>query len=542
MNSSLQLAALLVLSVAAVLLSESPSFAAEGNLPLPDPRAVYDSAVRTARYSGTSTGEQFCWNAGYSMGQFLTAYEASHDTAWLDWGVRYYDWCLDKMAAGPDGYKGWIGPDGGSGSTWNDRHVGQAVLLDRMLEFAEVVLKDAALKEKYGPAAQRYVDVARKDLIEKWDKRGTWKEDGEYGAYVDWGNSCQASDPNVWTAPEGPGLSLPFNKQNDMGQCLLKLYRITGEGAYLDKARKIFAHMRSRFQYVADRDYYVWNYWEPFGPWDVDLAGKTTRHWMNVHGYRNYQAGEIGQIVEAYHTGIVFTPLDMRRIINTNLKVMWNGSKEEPKWVNSNALLPSPQLTPEEERRQAIEANANPYAREGRAGTLWTALDGLSAEIRELEALRMKGITRDAMAFIGRAYFQNVTCKTPPSFARRYVKEAGPDGELASVPQLPVSSCKSLTVATVLPHVLAADKPSIVLCKSRIDNDLEVAVYSADGKDKKCVLHLGKIVGGTDGLAGIFLLTWDGADPASKAKLPKGNYRVRWTVADGYREYGVSVP
>jgi hypothetical protein len=71
---------------------------------------------------------------------------------------------------------------------------------------------------------------------------------------------------------------------------------------------------------------------------------------------------------------------------------------------------------------------------------------------------------------------------------------------------------------------------------------LEVAVYSADGQDKKCVLYQGKIGSGMNGLSDTLILTWDGADPATGARLPKGNYVVRWTVPDGRREYGVVVP
>jgi len=524
-------------ALAAALSAPGPAVAAEPNLPMPSPEALYRSAVRTVEPKREGTGEQFCWNAAWSMRLFVQAYEAWGESSWLDWGVKYYDYCVGKMATGPDGYKGWIGPMGRA--AWADVHVGDAILLDRMLEFSELVLKDPALKAKYAEPANRYVQVARKHLIEKWDRRGTWREDGPYGAYVSFNRYCEPGKLDQWKAlPEGQtekqGLTLPFNKQNDVAQCCLKLYRITGEKLYLDKAQKIFAYMRSRFQYVADKDYYVWNYWEPFGPWDVDLAKKTTRHWMNVHGYRNYQAGEIGQIAEAYHTGIVFTPLDIERIVNTNLKVMWNQDKADPKYVNSNALLPQPVLTPEQRKAQEEAERNNPYAKEGRAGTLWTALDDFSQPVRDLEAVRMARPSRNSHAQIGRAYYYKVTLKTPASPARRYAPDA-------KVEQAPVSSCLSLTVATVMPQAIG-DKPSVVLCKSRIDNDLEVAVWSADGKDKKFVLHKGKIEGGTDGLVGIFILQWDGADPATKARLPKGNYRMRWTVPDGYREFPVVIP
>jgi len=518
-------------ALAAVMCIANLSLAAESNMP--SPQAAYGGAIRDAEPKGKGTGESFCWRAAYHMGQFVQGYKAYQDTTWLDWGVKYYDWCVDKMMTGPDGYKGWIGP--ARNGMWYDVHVGDAILLERMLAFSELVLKDPELKKKYGEAANRYVQIGKRDLIEKWDKRGTWREDGEYGCYVANDRACEPEKLSVWVkvtqgVDEPPGRTLPFNKQNEMAVACLRLYRITGEDFYREKARKIFAFMRSRFQYVADKDYYVWNYWEPFGPWDVDVERKTVRHWIGVHPYRNYQAGEIGQIAEAYHTGIVFTPLDIKRIINTNLRVMWNGDKVSPKWVNSNAQLPEPPLSEEERAAQKAREEANPYAREGRAGTLWTALADFSQTVRDLQRQRMAG----SQGRVSGAYFQNVTLKSPPSLERRYARNA-------EVEQVPSTNCPSLTVATVMPHILSAE-PSVVLCKSRIVNDLEVAVYSAENKEKKCVLYNGKIGDGRHGLADIVILTWDGTDPATKTRLPKGNYVVRWSVPDGFREYAVTIP
>jgi hypothetical protein len=512
------------------------SLAAEPNMPMPSPQAVYDNALRDATPKGKGTGEGFCWHAAYHMGIFVKGYEASRDPAWLDWGVKFYDWCVNLMAAGPDGYKGWIGPAGNG--LWYDDHVGDSILVERMLEFSELVLKDPALKAKYGESADKYVALAKRDLIEKWDKRNTWREDGEYGCYVAHDKACEPEKLTVWkTVTEGvdepPGRTLPFNKQNEMALAALRLYRITGEKPYLDKASKIFSFMRSRFIYVADKDYYCWNYWGPFGPWDVDLNKKVTRHWTGVHAYRNYQATEIYQIVEAYHTGIVFTSLDIERIINTNLKVMWNGDKAAPKWVNSNALLPKAPLTPAQKKAQEDAENRNPYAKEGRAGILWTSLDDFSQTARDLAALAMNAPSTDTQELVGRAYFQNVTLKTPVSMDRRYAKDA-------KVAQVPATNCPSLYVAAVLPHILAKE-PSVVLCKSSLDSDIEVAVYSEGGKDKKCVLFKGKIGSGMAGLSETLVFTWDGADPATKTRLSEGNYVLRWTVSDGYRDYPIVI-
>ena len=493
------------------------------------PQNAYDTAVRnTSREK--SAGEQFCWVANAQMGQFLRAYQAWHDTAWLDQGVKFYDWCLDRMHVGPDGYKGWVGRYGDQeGKLWADVHVGDAILFHHMLLFSEEVLKNEDLKKAYGDKARGYIDLAKKHLIEKWDSRGTWKEDGEFGAYRGWDMVCTAAEPNKWQkfsdAEEAADatISLPFNKQNDMAQCCLAIYRITGEPFYRDKAQKIFNFMRSRFQYVDG--YYCWNYWEPFGPWDVNPKTMKTRHFMNPHPVRNYQSGEIGQIADAYHTGIVFTRTDIERIIKTNLGAMWNKDKENPKFVNSNAALPKPELT--EEQKKAEEKKT--------AGSCWGALMDFDETVRWFVEPRSKFGKTDLESVLTVDYFKNVVEKTPVGFARHYVK-----GEV-KLSELAVSQCRSLTVAAVLPHILKKDTKSYVLCKARIPEEVEVAVYSADGKEKKAVLHKGQVQGGLDGMAGQLCVEWDGKDPATKAALPKGEYRMRWTVSDGYREFPVIV-
>ena len=100
-------------------------------------------------------------------------------------------------------------------------------------------------------------------------------------------------------------MSHPFNKQMDAAQVCLRIYRVTGEKFYWDRAEKIFFTAKSRFQYFDD--HYTWNYWEPLVPKDIDLERKNTRHGVWVHPWRSgYQAGEVQKIVEAYHYGMVF--------------------------------------------------------------------------------------------------------------------------------------------------------------------------------------------------------------------------------------------
>jgi hypothetical protein len=519
----------------AVLLLVSPAgFASAAEGASTSPEAHYNRATADAdNYARDGAGETFCWHAASYMSTFVTAYKAWGDRSWLDWGVKYYDYAIAKMSPGPDGYKGWVGPYGYQDGVWCDVHVGDAILVEPMLDFAELVLKDAELNKTYGDAARKYAELGARDLIEKWDARGTWREDGPYGAYVSWDTYCAPGQLNDWKRqPEvaSSNLTLPFNKQNHMAVACLKLYRITGKQEYRDKAQKIFAYMKSRFQYFDD--HYVWNYWEPFGLWDFDLIKGTTRHWVNVHPYRDYQLGEINQIREAYHTGVVFSPQDIQRIINTNLKVMWNGDKERPAFRNSNATQPG--RAEAAEQLAAAAANAPRGSMESRlAGTLWTGLADFDETVRELSALRLRP---DAEGSVnpGGAYFRNVTLRRPAGFDRLYADLP------VTVFDVPLSECRSITAAAVMPRTVQKGNNSVVFSKAVVPVELEVAVYSADGKEKLLTLFKGKAEGSTDGVAGFHIVQWDGTDPAGTRSF-QGEYRIRWTVPDGYREFPIAV-
>ncbi|MGD1002808.1 MAG: hypothetical protein ABSA67_19130 [Candidatus Brocadiia bacterium] len=497
-----------VMGLAAVLAGGATAFGQDES----SPQALLEQTLRDVNSTipRDGAGEQFGWGIGYYAHGFVDGYERTKDTAWLDAGQKLFDFCLSKMRTGPDGYKGWVGDDQSDRGTWQDNHVGDAVEFEQMLGFAEVVLKDPALKKKYGAAAQKYVDEAKRDLFEKWDKRGTWKEDRAWGCYVGWDMVTSKAHPDVWKKDTDPCIAEPFNKNNHMGVCALRLFRVTGEEQYRDRAFKIFAYTKSRFQLVDEGNfsYYVWNYWEPFGPESVDLAKKDTRLWMNVHGGRPYNAGEVGQMVEAYNTGIVFDKTDIERFLNTNLKIMWNGDKAHPHFNIANWKLP-----------MGVGPDGKPLPPETNSpgAQLWTGLSQFSQQIRDLEG-------------------GHRASERPVSFDRLYCAEK--DAKVFDWPYY--HSCKSLTVAAVMPSVVKKGASTIILCKSRIPQDpFEVALYSADGKDKVLVIHQGKIAGGLDGHAGIFILPWDPA--SSKDKPLSGDYRVRWTGVDGYREFPVTV-
>jgi hypothetical protein len=485
------------------------------------PDELSDKMINNPAFVKNANGENFCWHARVGLDQFADNYELTKDTKWLDAGIKYFDFLIGKMATDPDGYKGWIGVYGYDDNYWQDALVGDAILFDGILNFSILALEDNSLKSKYKDKANSYVEIAKKDFIEKWDKRGCWIDDGPYGTYIEFNKYLKSDNLKEWiTAPEDSrsGISHPFNKQMDVGLVCLRLYRLTGEKFYRDRAEKIFFTAKSHFQYFDD--HYCWNYYEPLYAGDVDLVKKDTRHGVWVHPWRSgYQASEVDKIAEAYHYGIVFDETDIRRIINTNLNVMWNKDKINPRFIGSNGLGADNDTSGIADfRRTYGHSNVT-----RNAGELWTGLLDFDQTIRDLYKLRFMNDTSS----VEYLRFKSFVLNNPPGFKRKYAK-----GEV-TVPAVNFTECKDLYLATVLPHCMTAGKESIIICKSWIPGDLQIDLYSTAGK-KIINLYYGKIK------EGIFLITWDGKDLAKKATY-KGDYKIRWTTGNGCREFPVAI-
>lgn len=472
------------------------------------PDQVYQRMINATAVKNQN-GEGMCWNARFEMDKYIQNYEITNDTKWLDAGVKFYDFLIGKMSTGPDGYKGWIGPYMYDNKYWIDSHVGDAILLGGMLDFSQLVLENKELKAKYQEKANEYVELAKHDLIEKNDKRGTWKEDGPIGGYIAYEKYMEPGNTKEWKyGKEVPkaGQSHPFNKDNDMGVVCLKLYRLTKDKFYRDRAEKIFLRMKRQMQYYDN--HYEWNYWEPLGPWDIDGNKKNVTLWVGINPHAHYQAREVSQMVEAYHTGIVFDETDIKRIINTQLNIMWNKDKEHPGFINSNIA------------HQKI----NPLWEGKPIGTIWTALMDFDQTIRDLYGAIIKDKPENSTEY---QYFHNVVLKSPTSFKRKYVK--GP----VKLPVVNFSECKDIRMAGVIPNTFKKGDKVWIIDYQWKPGDLEVALYSADGKKKIRDLFKGQRPADN-------IIPWDGTDPEKKIDF-KGNYRIRWTLGEQYREFPISI-
>jgi len=470
----------------------------------------------------TQTGENFCWQAAYGMQRFVNNYELTKNTEWLDAGVMYYDFLIGKMQTDPDGYKGWIGKYQYDSRYLQDALVGDAILMAGILDFCVLVLEDNTLKAKYENKANAYIKTAQKDFIEKWDFRKCWVDDAPYGTYIGFNKYLKEDNLKEWIVDpkvSRSGVSHPFNKQMHVAEVCLQLHRITGEPFYWKRAEQIYFTAKSHFQYFDN--HYCWNYYEPLYPGDIDLENRNTRHGVWVHPWRSgYQAGEVSQIVNAYHHGIVFDSVDIQRIINTNLEVMWNKDRVHPKYINSNGLGADGDTTGLADfKRTYGHSNA---VKNG--GELWTALLDFDQTIRDLYELRFKGDTTSPEYLS----YKKTVLVHPPGFKRKYADDK------VTVPVIEFTACSDLYLATVLPHKIPKGGESVIICKSRNAGAVSIDLYKTTGV-KVANLYQGNIERDEN-----LMITWDGKDPAKKASF-EGAYKIRWTTQGGYREFPVVI-
>ena len=339
------------------------------------------------RYCDREMGEEIGWLVSPFLNGFYYGYLATGDARWIDMLIDWADAVVKRGVKEPDGYVGWPKEAGASTSAmedfYTDNQLGEAMMLRPVVLLAGEILKTPALRAKYGLKAEQYVKLAE-HVFEKWSSRGCWRDVCQTRGV--WVVPPFGFDPKTgkWTAGYDrrttDGFTLPANKQNHIASCLIAMHDVTGKAVYRDRAEKWFRLMKSRMRLRDGDKYYVWNYWDPAGPWDKKPDG-SLKHWVGVHPNGGYYGIDVEGIAAAYAHGLVFTKADIDRLIATNRDFMWNqrvkgasfqridGGQPDKRWANSPGVLWTGLLPYDPALRKAFEANHNPANWGGLAGT-----------------------------------------------------------------------------------------------------------------------------------------------------------------------------
>ena len=339
------------------------------------------------RYCDKETGEELGWLVSPFLNGFYYGFLATRDPKWIERLVDWADSCLKRAVIEPDGFRGCPKGDGGGGESKEytaDSLLGEAMLLRPMVLAAAEVRRNSGLSVKWRPQADRYVEFAE-ETFRKWDSRDCWREVKQGGLWV---VPAYGIDPRTgkWSAGydqrKTTGFSNPDNKENHIARWLLAMYDATQREVYRNRATQWFELMKSRLKLSADGKYFVWNYWEPAGPWDYKPDG-SPKHWVGVHPNGGYYGIDVEGMVSAFEHGLVFGRGDLDKLIATNRDFMWNhelhgaqfqridGGQPDPRWKNSPGVLWTALVPYDATLRNIFLANHSPDGWGGLASTPW---------------------------------------------------------------------------------------------------------------------------------------------------------------------------
>lgn len=344
-------------------------------------------AEARTRYCDREMGEEIGWLISLFLYGFYYGYRATGEAQWVERLVDWADAWLKRGVEEPDGYLGW--PKSGTGGVleqgfYSDSMLGEAMGLRPVVLMAHQILSEPALQERYGAKAKSYLKLAEQ-VYEKWVARGCWRQVKEGGLWVvpAFGIDRQSGK---WT--EGyaqrnqDGFSHPANKQNHIARWLMTMHDLTGKAVYQEKAQRWWQLMKSRMRTRENGKYFVWNYWDPAGPWDYYPDG-SPRHWVGVHANGGYYEIDVSGIVSAFDHGLVFTREELQRLVATNRDFMWNhqvhgarfqridGREPDPRWKDSPGTLWTPLIPYDPTLREIFVANYDPTCWGGLVMTPW---------------------------------------------------------------------------------------------------------------------------------------------------------------------------
>ena len=260
------------------------------------------------------------------MDGYYYGYMATKNTKYVDMLVDWTDSLIKRAVKEPDGYVGWPSKARPARAVDNlDNYNADSFLSDAMV-FRPIVLmagemiKNPALKEKYGAKGESYLKLAEQ-IYEKWVKRGGWRETKDGGMIsVDAAlrNGPDQHEVDRFRHEERPRARiLAPGQQGQPGRTLdARHVGRDGQGGIQGRAEKWFKLQKSRMKLKSDGTYEIWNYWQPAGPWDYKADG-SPKHWVGVHPNGGYYQVDTRAIVDAYEHGLVFTKADIDRLIDT---------------------------------------------------------------------------------------------------------------------------------------------------------------------------------------------------------------------------------
>ena len=189
--------------------------------------------------------------------------------------------------------------------------VHQGMFVYPVAQFIEAVKTRPELQEDFGPEAEEFLAFINKHVFEKNEQ--DWLDMGESGGGYRF-------EPKL--TDRYPNRIMPHNQFAALARAWLVLKDLQGAHPLMaGRAEQMVRYFHRHLELDEENDAYRWHYWDWIEYGQPDHSGyEDTSH-----------AGlTMSLAVVAARRGVIFTDLDMNRIANTWLKLMWNQDEENP--------------------------------------------------------------------------------------------------------------------------------------------------------------------------------------------------------------------
>jgi len=239
------------------------------------------------------------WGESYVMDAYVTMYEATGDTYYLDKLVTHGKGVLAQRDSvrGVTDYRGLSLPSWRSNRyTLNGENaifaVHTGMIVYPMAKFAAIVAATPSLQPKYGNDMKLFLQAA-KDAVAVHS--GDWVDKGDTGYY---------KFP-VGMPYKQAGMGLPYNQYLSMARAEQYIYRASGDTQYINRVTKMYRHFKNNLVADSSINGYSWRYSAFYSSSYEDI------------GHANI---DVDAAFQGYSDGVVFTADDMIRFANTGAK------------------------------------------------------------------------------------------------------------------------------------------------------------------------------------------------------------------------------
>lgn len=190
--------------------------------------------------------------------------------------------------------------------------VHQGRFLYPVAQFIEAVRNSPGLQEQFGADAEAFLAFINRNVFEYYER--DWLDMGELGG-------AYRFEPKL--TDRFPNLVMPHNQYAELARVWLVLKDLEGAHPLMARrAEQMARYLHSHLELDEEHDAYTWRYLDAIQYGDPFVMGTAES--------TNYANIDVTLAIDAARRGVVFTDEDMKRFVNTWLRVMWNQDEENP--------------------------------------------------------------------------------------------------------------------------------------------------------------------------------------------------------------------